>query len=831
MAEHGTVWLNAQLGLDQWGRTKELAYNTLRSLEHIIIGQQSNTITSMLARIAALEQSLQKVNPNGGAIPETPPITPDVSLKVPLLNPSTALTHDNPLYSTASTPVQGWTTSGVSQSGGVPEGAPTPNPNWYYRAEPSQPAFIPPIRNFTFDGRPLPYYGNPQLPATNQGTTAVVPAMRWPPRAPGYPPAGNFVPPRGIVPSSRPLLPPNPIEGQNNQLQHIDGVQTQAIPTPVNVQLVSAIANTPPIANPLPNNNQRFVGYGQQEAVPRIMPRRVPTVEEILEEQQWIEYEANEAQNRAKARNNARRREARNPQRKNQPEALLYQENSNRMVLCVKKELHLCLPQRQKLGETAEAYLTRFRPMHAKIPGAISGKYEESTIVKMAISGIQDFKLKLAVTPHLIRSLAQLMEVVHNTEKVIRAKRESKPTKSKSWFHKEATAEVNNIAWNSSDDEDRPWDNVNVAEIINLKEYTCCLQCDTILGGFKHQLTELEQRFSGHYHQPVSQQEVTIMVDGRPQTWVHKPAPGEILQNHLQQQTFHNHPQAPPQLLQVFQTGFQSAGVPVPACRHMSPVHVPAPQIPAHMRDNRLPSKKSSEFAVMDDAPLDLELAQALRKRDAIQRVLKFFEAGRKFKAEHLEVNWEDVIYDVDPETDNDVVELNELTVVADKLEDGSMATKDPVITAEYEGLIYDLRALIHNGARNVKVISNSALVVGRMKNTMKRKDDILSQYAALEDELQSHIDKITFTNVLHPDNHEANAMAQSASDYVLEVNPSWQYDIVKFDFPAYHEQAAVPVHTIQPQVDAGDWRRPILHFLLNLETPTNIQTRSWATQ
>ncbi|CAI9089603.1 OLC1v1024204C1 [Oldenlandia corymbosa var. corymbosa] len=217
-AEHGTAWINAQLGLDQWGRNKKSVYNTPQSLDQIIIGQKNNTITSMLVCIAALEQSLQKVNPNGSVNK----LSRSCSRSIPIANPS-----------------------------------------WYYRAEPSQPTFIPTIRNFTFDGRPLPYNGNPQGSASNYGTTPVVPAMRWPPRAPGYPPKALFLPEQG----------------------------------------------------------------GQPEPGSRILPRYIHTVEELLEEEQWIEYEANQAQNQTRARNNTRRRDARNPQRENQPEAQLYQEH------------------------------------------------------------------------------------------------------------------------------------------------------------------------------------------------------------------------------------------------------------------------------------------------------------------------------------------------------------------------------------------------------------------------------------------------------------------------------------------------------------------------
>ncbi|CAI9108497.1 OLC1v1008096C1 [Oldenlandia corymbosa var. corymbosa] len=82
---------------------------------------------------------------------------------------------------------------------------------------------------------------------------------------------------------------------------------------------------------------------------------------------------------------------------------------------------------RQKLGETAETYLIRFRRMYAKIPD----KYEEPAIVKMAIVGIQDFKAKLAVAPHSIHSLNNLADIVRRCEKVIKDKREKNPGKAK----------------------------------------------------------------------------------------------------------------------------------------------------------------------------------------------------------------------------------------------------------------------------------------------------------------------------------------------------------------------------------------------------------------
>ncbi|CAI9115258.1 OLC1v1016111C1 [Oldenlandia corymbosa var. corymbosa] len=122
---------------------------------------------------------------------------------------------------------------------------------------------------------------------------------------------------------------------------------------------------------------------------------------------------------------------------------------------------------RQKFGETVKAYLIRFRQMYAKI----SDKYDEPTIVKMAIAGIQDYKVKLAIALHSIRSLNHLADIVRRCEKVIKDKREKDPRKTKQWFNKAPIAEVNQNQWVHDEDDDEY--EVNAAEIVNVRNYTC----------------------------------------------------------------------------------------------------------------------------------------------------------------------------------------------------------------------------------------------------------------------------------------------------------------------------------------------------------------------
>ncbi|CAI9094888.1 OLC1v1030712C1 [Oldenlandia corymbosa var. corymbosa] len=122
---------------------------------------------------------------------------------------------------------------------------------------------------------------------------------------------------------------------------------------------------------------------------------------------------------------------------------------------------------RQKFGETAKAYLIRFRQMYAKIPD----KYDEPTIFKMAIAGIQDYKVKLGVTPHSLRPLNHLADIVRRCEKVIKDKREKNPGKTKQWFNKAPIAEVNQNQWVHDEDDDEY--EVNTAEIVNVRNYTC----------------------------------------------------------------------------------------------------------------------------------------------------------------------------------------------------------------------------------------------------------------------------------------------------------------------------------------------------------------------
>ncbi|CAI9112311.1 OLC1v1012748C1 [Oldenlandia corymbosa var. corymbosa] len=513
--EYGTSLLNAKLGLDQWGRIKESTYNTPQSVQQIIIEQQNNTITRMVSHIAALEQSLQKINPKGAATLETPLVTPDTSMRIPIPDLSMLITHENPLFSNASMPVQGLATMGVSgviqtgvlHLGGVPEGTPVPNPSWYYKVEQGRPAFMPPLGNFTFNGWQLPQFGNYHGSLAGFGSTPSTLAMRWPPRGPGYPVVSGFTPPRGIVPPPRPSAPPFPYNGQNLQGQGFENAQTHGISTPLDACPVHTISHVPPTTNSIPNTDKRLILQGNpqenvtgnvptpqrtprqgagvvfpeqltgnQERIPKILPRHVPTVEEMLsrmseDDQRPEDYISHFELECSEVGHNSRLKLRLFPYslasialdwyRTLEP-GFIPNWGTQKWVFI--HNFQWTMPRlsivelsqvKQKAGEMAETYLTRFRQMHAKIPGATFGKYEESTIVKMAISEIQDFKVQLAVIPHPIRSLTQLTEMVHNTEKVLKAKSESRPTKPKSWFSKESITKVNNAYCSPSNGDDQ----------------------------------------------------------------------------------------------------------------------------------------------------------------------------------------------------------------------------------------------------------------------------------------------------------------------------------------------------------------------------------------
>ena len=65
---------------------------------------------------------------------------------------------------------------------------------------------------------------------------------------------------------------------------------------------------------------------------------------------------------------------------------------------------------------------------------------------------------------------------------------------------------------------------------------------------------------------------------------------------------------------------------------------------------------------------------------------------------------------------------------------------------AEYEAILIGLRIAKALGVRNLKLNSNSKLVVGQMTSEYKAKEDMMKRYLTLTNQLVSNFDDVKIT-------------------------------------------------------------------------------------
>lgn len=77
----------------------------------------------------------------------------------------------------------------------------------------------------------------------------------------------------------------------------------------------------------------------------------------------------------------------------------------------------------------------------------------------------------------------------------------------------------------------------------------------------------------------------------------------------------------------------------------------------------RFQIQSEDQLRGLDATELDHELSEARARKDVIEKVLKYVAERRVMEQEDPAINWEDIRYEVDPEADQDVIDLNELAV------------------------------------------------------------------------------------------------------------------------------------------------------------------------
>ncbi|CAI9094941.1 OLC1v1030779C1 [Oldenlandia corymbosa var. corymbosa] len=777
----------------------------------------------------------------------------------------------------------------------------------------SMPAFVSPPGNFTFDGQQLPplspQYGTPVM---RLGTS-------WGQQSPYQ----GFQAPWPVTPGmQQQVLPMQHQQGSTAVLSQLSGQEgvprltyiPQGI-TDVGVQGAAGVTiNQGPVGT---GNNQGAVGKNARQAGQHV---------QATNDRRFILYHNRVSGNNTAAANLD---DPHIPQGSGvvvaDPQITLKAEDAfSRMIeykIC--KELGTEIPEIP--GKPYPDYVEwEPLPWNFKIPDfqQFSGedekrpedhinKYDEPTIVKMANAGIQDYKVKLAVAPHSVRSLNHLADIVRRCEKVIKDKREKNPGKTKQWFNKAPLAEVNQSQWVHDEDDDEY--EVNAAEIVNVRNYTCdALRRPTVphsyntpppvgapagtpgqAGGanigrvYSFDISQQEAIFDdmfqkGHiqyrrgYRQPkpldlvgkivynikvciqkffrrnnecpsiqdmgipfsalgLTRHIKFIIEDHQCSNGFSIPAKGTIQSPEPATATTiipkaAADTLAVPEVTSIVTKAHDATvgGIQLLSQEGKGPIIIlspPAESSGTHIRPlyicaimNGVPLRRvlvdnGAAINILPTRALqrlgkqlkDLVPTEAKEKQAAIKRVLQYFENKHQHQIEMPMVCWDEVIYDADPVSDSDVIDLNELATATPKLSDEAVVTKEPVEAAEYEGLIHALEMLIYNGATHGKVIGDSALVFGQMKKLMKRSDEVMAKYAAV-DMLAVRFQHIEFYNVERDFNAEANDMAQLASRYLkVPLGP----DIAsRFRYPCL-----IPSFQIEQQspLDSADYATAML--------------------
>lgn len=84
---------------------------------------------------------------------------------------------------------------------------------------------------------------------------------------------------------------------------------------------------------------------------------------------------------------------------------------------------------------------------------------------------------------------------------------------------------------------------------------------------------------------------------------------------------------------------------------------------------------------------------------------------------------------------------------------------------AEYEAVVIGLQLCSEVGARNVRVVSDSQLVINQCNGNADTKNEQMKKYAALVAKLQTTFVRVEFKQVPREENQKADALARLASE------------------------------------------------------------------
>ena len=97
---------------------------------------------------------------------------------------------------------------------------------------------------------------------------------------------------------------------------------------------------------------------------------------------------------------------------------------------------------------------------------------------------------------------------------------------------------------------------------------------------------------------------------------------------------------------------------------------------------------------------------------------------------------------------------------------------------AKYEAVLTGLRVAKALGVRNLKLNSDSKLVIGQMNNEYKAKEDRMKRYLVLTNQLISNFNDVKITQVTWVENSEADKVAKLALSNTNEQRPGLYMEV-----------------------------------------------------
>ncbi|XP_026450904.1 uncharacterized protein LOC113351047 [Papaver somniferum] len=141
---------------------------------------------------------------------------------------------------------------------------------------------------------------------------------------------------------------------------------------------------------------------------------------------------------------------------------------------------------------------------------------------------------------------------------------------------------------------------------------------------------------------------------------------------------------------------------------------------------------------------------------------------------------------------------------------------------AEYEVVVQALRIAIEIGLDDVRITSDSQLVVRQIEGGYNAVDPVMQKYLQLVKEYFAEIPRIIWRNIGRYNNRHADALAFIAS--MIEDPKIWHIRIERLIQPSVsREEKELRVMIIEEgdmEVDENDWRAPIYNYLMKGDLP-----------